>query len=130
MRLHSFRPASAGSDDATNETMAAGRPSSVRCQYRVSREPARRGSFGGKVVASGADLTFASLLAEMFDANVKSKAPLASIKLASGPLTPTFANVAPRWGANVGVGPLTSGRRRPVNPEQPVLFQHGKAKGA
>src|SRR5262249_32086842 len=69
--------------------------------------------------ASGSDLTFATLVPRVLHANVKSKAPLASIKLASGPLTPTFANVAPRWGANVGVGPLAAaGVRKLINAGQ------------
>ena len=46
---------------------------------------------------SGADLTFAVCMPRMLVANVKSKAPLASI-VSSGPLVLTFASVAPKVG--------------------------------
>ena len=35
-----------------------------------------------------------------------SEPPHEQQSLANGPLTPTFANVPPKWDANVGVGPL------------------------
>jgi hypothetical protein len=76
-------------------------------------------------VSSAVDLTFASALPHVREANVKSKTPLQTY-IASAPLIPTFATVPAQMDANVGIGLLVSssrkarrvqpGARRAVNP--------------
>src|SRR5262249_35266383 len=68
--------------------------------------PAPDAAIGLVRLATGADLTFASLCAATFSRERQIQSSASVNKLVSAPLTPTFANVPPRWDANVGVGSL------------------------
>src|ERR1700756_138054 len=70
-----------------------------------------RANFGfertlGILDCSGVALRFATHLAARSTSECQIQNSTRYFNLASGPLIPTFAKRLPKWGANVGIGPL------------------------